>query len=187
MSRRGFTLTELLVVMGMTSVVITVSVGMLHRIMHEQKSADRENIMHRLAERLSTRLRADVHSARNAQLVTSHDQVEQRLILRQPNAITVTYVARENVLERAVNQDDSPTHRDRFEFPDNYRLEFADGSPNIVSLTAFAIPKVYLMTADDESDSVAREKNVRRAVFHINTSVGRDHRFSTSKTQADGT
>ena len=74
MSKRGYSLVELLVVMGMSGVVFTVGVGMVHRVMHEQKFADRDNAMHRVAERLSTRLREDIHLADRAELVQSGDE-----------------------------------------------------------------------------------------------------------------
>ena len=59
MTKKGYSLTELLVVMGMTSVILTVGVGMVHRVMREQKTAERDNAMHRVAQRLTTRLRND--------------------------------------------------------------------------------------------------------------------------------
>ncbi len=181
MNRRGFTLTELLVVMGMTSVVLTVGVGMLHRVMHEQKSSDRDNVMHRVAERLSAKLREDVHLADRAEL-QSPDEGEQRLVLNQPGESTVTYVVRNNALERTSTKENEPTHRDRFQFPDNYRIEFFDDPTKRVSFTVFAIPQPYLATASDESQSVVSKDDVRRAVMHVEASVGRDHRF-LSETQ----
>ena len=176
MSRRGFTLTELLVVMGMTGIILSIGVGMLHRVMHEQKFTDRENVMHRVAERLSTRLREDIHLADLAEH-QSGDEGEQRLVLSQPDVIIVTYVVLNNVLERTSTQEDKPTHRDRFQFPDNYRIEFFDDPEERVTFTVFAIPQAYLATASDKSQSVVSESDVRRAVMHIEASVGRDHRF----------
>ena len=177
MSKRGYTLIELLVVMGMTSVVFTVGVGMVHRVMHEQKFADRDNAMHRVAERLSTRLREDVHRADRAEIVQSGDEGEQRLVLNQPGGSIVTYAARDHVLEREAPQDSGPTHRDSFQFPDNYRLEFFDVSAERVTFTAFAIPQAYLATHSDESPGREIESDVRRAVMHVEARVGRDHRF----------
>jgi prepilin-type N-terminal cleavage/methylation domain-containing protein len=175
MSKQGFTLTELLVVMGMTSVVLTVGVGMLHRVMHEQKVADRENAMHRVAERLSTKLREDVHLATNAELVQSDEGAQ--LVLKQLDETTVTYLVRKNVLDRTSSRESKPTHRDRFEFPNDYQLEFSGDPAKRVSFTAFAVPQTYVATAGEESQSVVSENDVRRAVTQVEASVGRDHRF----------
>ena len=185
MSRRGYTLTELLVVMGMTSVIFTVGLGMVHRVMHEQKFADRDNVMHRVAERLSTRLREDVQLAIDAELSRSGDQGEQRLELSQPGQRIVTYTVRESALEREAKQRSEPTHRDSFEFPDNYRLEFFDVAAERVSFTAFAVPQAYLATSGDQSRGVVSESDVRRAVMHVEASVGRDHRFLTETKEAE--
>lgn len=177
MSRRGYSLTELLVVMSMSSVVFTVGVGLVHRVLHEQKFANRDNVMHRVAERLSSKLREDVHLATNADLIQSGDQGGQRLELNQPGQRTVTYTVRDNVLERASNGDSGPTHRDGYQFPDNYRLQFADVPGERVAFTAFAIPLAYLEPTNDKSRVDVIEDEVRRAVMHVEASVGRDHRF----------
>lgn len=177
MSKRGYSLIELLVVMSMTSVIFTIGVGLVHRVMHEQRFADRDNAMHRVAERLSTKLREDVHRATRAELIESGDQGEQRLELSQPGQRIVTYAARDNVLKRESTGDSGPTHRDDFQFPDNYRIQFSDVTRERVAFTAFAIPQAYLLAADDESRIHVFEGDVRRAVMRVEVSVGRDHRF----------
>lgn len=185
MSRRGYTLAELLVVMGMTSVIFTVGVGIVHRVMHQQKFADRDNVMHRVAERVSTRLREDVNRAIGADLNRSGDQGEQRLELNQPDQRIVTYTVRESVLEREATRQSEPTHRDSFHFPDNYRLEFFDVATEQVTFTAYAIPQTYLATSGEESGGFVSESDVRRAVMRVEASVGRDHRFLTETKEAE--
>lgn len=180
MSRRGYSLTELLIVMSMTSVVFTVGVGMVHRVLHEQKFAGRENVMHRVAERLSAKLREDVNRATAAELQPG-DQGEQRLELNQSGPRIVTYTVRDNVLERASTGEGRPTHRDVFQFPDNYRLQFSDVPSERVAFTAFAIPQAYLKPANVDSRVDVNDGNVRRAVMHVEASVGRDYRFLNGK------
>ena len=189
MSRRGFSLAELLVVMAMMSVVFAVAVGMVHRVMHEQKRADRDNAMHRVAERLSTKLREDVHSAERAELVQS-DEGQKRLNLTQRNDTTVSYVVRTNVVERTATRENETVHRDSYRFPENYRLEVFDNSAQQVSFTAFVLPQAYLTTLSDQSPGVVRESEVpesqvRRAVMHVEASAGRDHRFLHETAEAE--
>ncbi len=179
MSRRGYSITELLVVMSMTSVVFTVGVGMVHRVMHEQKFAGRDNAMHRVAERLSTRLREDVHRATAAELINSGDQDEQSLKLSGQRI--VTYTVRKHGVERISTRDSGLTHRDTFQFPDNYRLEFSEGPSERVVFTAFALPQAYLETTSDESQRDMIEREVRRAVMLVEASVARDYRFLNKK------
>ncbi len=180
MTKRGYSLTELLVVMGMTNVVLLVGVGTVHRVMHEQKSADRDNAMQRVAERLSTRLREDVHLAARAELIELDEEGAQRLVLNQPGNRMVTYTVRDSDLERVATGESGPTHRDSFRFPDNYRLQFDDVPAERVSFTAYAIPAAYLATINVESRGMAEtESTVRRAVMHVDAGLGRDHRFSS--------
>jgi hypothetical protein len=143
----------------MTSAVLPVGVGMVHRVMREQQFADRDNAMHRVAERLSTKLREDAHLTDRAELIQSGD--EQRLVLNQSGERIVTYAVRDHVLEREATREGEPTHRDRFQFPDNYRLEFFDDPAEQVTLTAFAIPQAYLAMGSDKSGGVASESAVR--------------------------
>ncbi len=186
MSRRGFTLTELLVVMGMAGVILTVGMGMLHRVMHEQKFADRENVMHRVAERLSSTLREDIHLASSAEIIHPGDDGERRLVLSRPDESTVTYVVRKNVLERTSIEKNERSHRDSFQFPDNYRLEFSNDPSHGVSFAAFAVPQAYLATASDKAQSVVSETDVRRAVMRVEAKVGRNHRFLSATKEGRG-
>ena len=181
MNKLGHSLTELLVVMSMTSVVFTVGVGLVHRLMHEQKFADRDNAMHRVAERLSTRLREDVHLAISAKLFPPGDESEQRLELNQPGQRTVAYTIVENILEREATGISGPRHRDGFQFPDNYLLQFHNVSAERVTFTAYALPQAHMMSASEESRRAELESETRRAVMHLEARVGQDHRFSGKK------
>jgi len=177
MSRRGYSLAEVLVVTGMTSVVLTIGLGMVRRVMHEQRAIERDNAMHRLAERLSTGLREDVGFATEAELVPAGDGNRARLVLNQPGERTVTYAADDNVIDRTSIREGEPIHHDSFRFPDNYVLEFDDVSAKHVRLTAFAFPHAYLAMADDEGCGEGIERDSRRVVMCVETAVGRDHRF----------
>ena len=90
-----------------------------------------------------------------------------------------------NVLERISTGDNKHAHRDSFEFPDNYRLEFSSGPSGRVSLMAFAIPQEYIATAGDKSQSVVSETDVRRAVMRVEATLGRDRRFQRKTTETE--
>jgi prepilin-type N-terminal cleavage/methylation domain-containing protein len=178
MNKRGYSLTELLVVMSMTSMVLTAGMGMVHRVMHEQKSVDRNNAMHRVAERLSTQLREDVHGASRADVILADDNGEQRLVLYHPGERTVTYTVRNNALQRAAICKSEPTRHDSFQFPDNYHAQFFDSSAQRVTFTVFAHWRTYLAAAHDNSPTEDFQRDVLRAVMHVEASVGRNRRFA---------
>lgn len=177
MNRQGFSIAELLVVMGMTSVLLTVGVKLVHRLMHEQKAADRENAMHRVAQRLSTTLREDVHAANRAELGQPEDEDRQTLTLELPDERNVTYTVRNNVLERTSIRANETEHRDSYQFPENYRLQFFDVSEQRVKFTAFALPPEYLATVHRMSPLNEIDSDALRAVMHVDAPVGRDLRF----------
>ena len=177
MSRRGYSLSELLIVTSMTGVVFSVAVGMVHRVLHEQKFAGRDNTMHRVAERLSTTLREDIHRATTAELIQPDGVDEQTLNLRMSGQRIVTYTLGQFEVKRISNVEGEPTHRDRFQFPDNYRLEFSEDAGERIVFTAFAIPYAYLHPTREESRRDVTESDVRRAVMLVAASVARDHRF----------
>ena len=64
--RRGVSLVELLVVMSAATVILTLSTGLIHRIMHAQSKArvlaDMERTTHAAGRQFSTRL-APSHSS----------------------------------------------------------------------------------------------------------------------------
>lgn len=59
--RRGVSLIELLVVMSAATVILTLSTGLIHRIMHAQSKARGLAEIERTTLRLGNRFRRDVH------------------------------------------------------------------------------------------------------------------------------
>jgi hypothetical protein len=161
--------------MGMSGVVFAVGVGLLHRLMHDQKLADRDNQMQRVTRRLSIKLREDIHLADRAELIPSDDEGGQILTLRQPSGAVVTYAVRDHVLERAAARESEPVHHDDFQFPEYYQLQFGDVPAEYVTFTAYAVDPARAVTGTDKSRGEV--SGVRRAVMRIEASVGRDHRF----------
>ena len=183
MSRRGYTLTELLVVMGMTSVIMTAGLGMVHRIMDAQRLAEHDQRAHLVAERLSRQLRQDVHFALEAELMPSGDRTGQILVLTHPDENVVEYVVHRNVLGRTSARSSESTHCDSFQFPEHSLLQFSDVSNEHVTFEAAIAPGKYLPIEGDASAD-GRNEDVRRTLVHVKAAVGRDHRFQIEKKAA---
>ena len=178
MRKKGYTLAELLVVMGMTSVVMSIGLGMIHRVMREKTSVAQANAVQRVAQHLSTILRGDVHHSNGAELLSAGDDGEQKLVLSQPEETVVTYVVLRNEIRRTVIQkNERPHHHDSFRFPENCRLQFRDASDRRVTFAVFEHPHTRLVNTNDTTDRPGIESNLRRTVMHVEASVGRDHRF----------
>lgn len=183
MSRRGYTLTELLVVMGMTSVIMTAALGMVHHIIDAQKMAEHDQLTHLVAVRLTTQLRRDVYFALEAELIPFGDGAEQKLVLTHPDEKVVEYVVHRNVLQRTTARSSEITHRDSFQFPEHSLLQFSDVSNDHVTFEASTSPPEYL-SIDDDASSEGRNEDALRTVVHVKAAVRRDHRFQIEKKES---
>ena len=77
--RRGVSLTELLVVMGTSTVALMAGIGMLRQAMTQHRYAENEFSVHRVAERLTLQFRQDVHAAESVAWSDAANESELRL------------------------------------------------------------------------------------------------------------
>lgn len=174
-NRRGVSLTELLIVMSISSVVLTTGVGLLHHVLHDQKKARLEVRLHLAAGRLSEQLRRDVHGS---QRVSSNDEgnVTTTLVLEKPAGGSIRYDVNDNCVSRACTTPDLPVHRDEFEFPRDWRIEFQQ----------LAVPpRIALSARSAESNKAQQQEGATRGVgglphnlVRVEAVIGRDHRFA---------
>ncbi len=133
--RRGVCLTEVLVVMGTSTVALLAAIGLLQQAMTQQRYAEEQCHVHRVAERLTALFRQDVHAAQSAQWTGTVGEGELRLQLAATAALgsevdvrytvnggEVTRVARPLPAEGPPDPA-GPLHRDSFLFSDNHRIE----------------------------------------------------------------
>ncbi|QEG34666.1 prepilin-type N-terminal cleavage/methylation domain-containing protein [Bythopirellula goksoeyrii] len=117
----GFTLIEVMVSISVSSVLMVLSLGMVHRVMNLESSSRDQARVSRSMTRLGHDFRSDVQ--RSSAVETDHEAV---LELTFADGAVVTYrVLDEHVLrEQAV--DDSRTRREYYNLPADADVEFTE-------------------------------------------------------------
>jgi len=188
--RRGVCLTEVLVVMGTSTVALLAAIGLLRQAMTQQRYAEEQCHVHRVAERLTAQFRQDVHAAR---WIGTVGESELRLRLSATAALgseaDVRYAINGGEVTRVVRplpvdgQQDpiGPSHRDSFLFSDGYRVELRRwDSPDRLQLL---ILQDRLPLAAGES---ARRDAGARTIAHVVAIAGRDVGFQVAASGDEG-
>ncbi|WP_425614074.1 type II secretion system protein J [Anatilimnocola sp. NA78] len=132
-NRTGVTLVELLVTMSACAVLLTLSITLLHRMLHVQKRAIAATDIQRTLWRLETTFRSDVHRAQPAE---SEPNAHETLLIRlqlKPNQI-VEYRSEEAALERVLLTKGELTSRERFAFSQSIQATVSRDQAGLVAL-----------------------------------------------------
>src|SRR5262245_15755425 len=131
--RRGVSLVELLLAMSACTFILSLSVALIHRVMHAQSRARRFDDVERSAARLSGTLREDVHRAASATLPDA--AVESGAFLRlQVSDQTIEYRHADGTVLRLALDGDKTAAREQFPFPAGVQLTVRQESPRLICL-----------------------------------------------------
>ncbi|NOZ40319.1 MAG: prepilin-type N-terminal cleavage/methylation domain-containing protein [Planctomycetes bacterium] len=132
---RAFTLVEMMVSISVGSVLMALALGMVHRTMRTESTANTNAKVERTAARLSRQFRHDIHQAESVSLDNQQpDAALLRLMLTDQRPLT--YRIENGGILREQQQSDERTQREFFGFPENFTLQFAQLSePARITLT----------------------------------------------------
>ena len=196
--RRGVCLTEILVVMGTSTVALLASIGLLQQAMRQQRFAEEQCHVHRVAERLTVLFRQDVHAAQSAEWVGTTQESELRLRLSATATLSseaeVRYAVDGGEVTRVVRplpadgqQDPAgPSHRDSFLFSDDYRIELRRwDSPDRLQLLILhnRLPRVL---AAETVEGSRRVDGGTRTIAHVVAIVGKHIGLPVASTSSEG-
>jgi hypothetical protein len=139
-SRRGASLVELLMVMSAGTVVLTMSAGLIHQIMHAQSKARAFADVERTSLRLATAFRRDVQEATAAELAEADAGERVFLRLTLPENQTVEYGRREANIVRVLFEGSRSVAREAFEFPAGIELAVRREEARLIVLTIHSRP-----------------------------------------------
>ena len=118
-TRAGFTLIELVLVIGATSIVLGLCAGTLHALLGVHRSSREHLADATTVGRLALQFRRDARSAMGAKVIGDGDadQAAKGLDLTLPKGVTIAYRADRAGLIRTESRPDEEGHRDRFSLP----------------------------------------------------------------------
>ncbi len=134
----GVSLVELLVVMSAATVILTLSTGLIHRIMHAQTKARWLADVERTTLRLSNDVRRDVHLATQATTDKSQLGNGSFLRLQLADGNTLEYRREETTIQRIQLDGSRTIAREEFAFGQEFELEanLEEGRLVVLSVTS---------------------------------------------------
>jgi hypothetical protein len=135
MNRRAASLIELLLAMSACTVILTMSVALIHRIMHVQSKTRAIDDGERAALRLSEHFRRDVHAAASAEADSANLAGGAVLRLKLSGRRSIEYRHAEGTVVRVLLDGEDTGGREQFSFPGDIELTVRDESPGLVTLS----------------------------------------------------
>lgn len=164
--RTGFTLVETLVGISVSSVLMVVSLGVVHRVLNLEANSRDEIRVGRSLTRLSHDFRHDVQRA-----VAVEVEQEAELMLTLADGSSISYHLTEEYLLRERHVDDAVTQRETYDLPRDAAVRITEQeSPNRLALS---------VSRDLKLNAVAP-----RPLLHTVVEVGRLVRLSTPQEPA---
>lgn len=174
--RRGVSLVELLLVMSAAVLILTMSAGLIHRLMHAQSKARSFVDVERTLLRLGTAFRSDVHQASGAVVgdAEASDGIFLRLSL--PESQTIEYRCEPGAILRTLRDGSQTASREEFAFPPGIELTIQKEDPRLVVLSLHSRPGEL---TDD--DGLARPSAYAVPVnLHLKATLGREALFTAA-------
>lgn len=165
MTRRGYTLMEMLVVIALGTVLLGVAVGVLHLLMRTQHSGRESVYQTETVARLAEQFRSDARAALRPIAAEGEPKDRWRFALAADR--TVTYRLRPGEIERREQIAAKQVRQESYTLPRNYLAEITvrtDATPAMASL---------VLAPSGLASPAGRE-------IRIDAALGADHRFAKS-------
>jgi hypothetical protein len=168
-SRRGVSLTELLLLMSSYTIILSMCAVVLHRVMRFEIDSRSFVDVERTSARLSHQFRQDVNQAAAAETVANKLQGNTFLKLHYSGNKTVEYLWSKGKVSRIVSRDGKIGARDEFAFETTCKLTARqDKSPDRV---AISITSPTLDSTSDRAEQLQTYKSVPIGLY-IEASIG---------------
>jgi hypothetical protein len=170
-SRRGVSLTELLLLMSSYTMILTMCAVLLHRVMRVQIESRSIVDAERTSERLGHQFRQDIHQATKADVNGTKLKSDVFLQLQLPDNQAIEYSRVKGSVLRTVSRDGRIGAREEFAFEPSCKLAVRqDESPKRIVLS---ITSAALEPTSDKAEQLQSYKAVPVGL-HVEASLGRD-------------
>ncbi|MGQ0635708.1 MAG: prepilin-type N-terminal cleavage/methylation domain-containing protein [Planctomycetaceae bacterium] len=136
---RGFTLVELVVVLGVASILVGSTVGIIHLLLASERQQERAARTSFTLANLSRLFRADVHAAVRVQTA---EQTPATLALEGKSGSAIVYRADLHVLTRVESSGGREIHRETFQFPASSSMGFEFAPESSLARLTLALARV---------------------------------------------
>jgi prepilin-type N-terminal cleavage/methylation domain-containing protein len=153
---RGFTLVEMSAVMAVSTVLLTLATGAVHRAMRIESDRREQADTLRSLTRLSHNLRRDTHEAQSAKLT----QQPLGLDFLMPNERVVRYTVTDNEFIRQSTIPGEQTQREYYKKPADYHA----------AITTTAAPEMLDLLVTRETKVVGEPPKI---ALHVKARIGR--------------
>jgi len=134
-SRCGVSLIELIVVMSAASVILSLSAGLIHRVMHAETAARSLVNIERTSLRLATILRRDANAATTA--ITDTAQLADGVFLRLESSAgsSIEYRREGQIIHRSGFDRDRIVSREQFAFAAELEVQVTTETSQLILVT----------------------------------------------------
>lgn len=176
-SRRGVSLSELLVVMTACSALLTLSSGLVCRVMRVHVDTRAYNSAERNATRLADNFRRDIHQATSVVRDRASSRDSVFLHLELPGGREAKYSWEHGIVVREESGSDQPTSREEFELPMTCDLAIEElESPRRIALTLSSNLKARMQ----DDPKVRPVGQLILVNMHVEAVVGRDAKITAT-------
>lgn len=148
--RRGVSLIELMVLMSATTMILSMSAMLLHRVMRVQVESRAFADAERNAARLSRQFRQDVHQTASAALDASKLNEGVFLKLQLPASESIEYSRASGNILRAVSHGGKVASREEFPFPSACKMVVREEKPPDRIILVITSPALDPASSQDE-------------------------------------
>jgi type II secretory pathway pseudopilin PulG len=175
--RRGISLVELVVVMGIATVMLGLAVTTIHMLLRAEWNSTETVWYGTSLARFSRTFRQDVHAATSAGIPTPPPDGKSRLELTLPKQRTVTFRIDGNTITRLEADAGKVRHGDVYHFPPKSTIRFGRTQEPALVHVVINRPSMPEALAGREDDGGKAYRPAGR-VLRIEAAVARDHRFA---------
>jgi hypothetical protein len=177
--RRGASLAELLLIMSASSIILTMSAGILHRAMHAQSRSRSFFDIERASLRLSKDFRRDVHSAKRVN--TAGLDRGALVSFTMGDDEVIEYRRADVGIERTVRRGGQTQSREDYSIPQDVQVAIQEGEASgLVVLSAVESPVESALKSEVKAIRTAKSVSI-----HVEARLGADLLFSRSQEGAE--
>lgn len=169
-SRRGFSLIEVVLVIGGVAMILGMSTGLLHLMLRLDRVGRSHYAETATIGRLSRQFRQDVRAASGTKVSDPDEGPLSKLELVLDEGQVVSYETREHGLTRTARQGESVRRREGYALPSCAGPRFIVRKDDDRVWVSLSLPRV----AKPRPESL-------RHVLHVDALMGRDHRWSRAQ------